>query len=378
MFNVLFIDDRAEETKRRIAEFTEEGLLGQDNNFKVDVLGPASFEEMGKQLFSMFTNQSTYQALMLDWNLSEVPQDGFTAGYRAAELGQYLRREIAEKEQAKLCFPIFVLSAQRYIKDLYNKDKASHDIFDSVYEREEFFIRKANPDIVSEITLFIKAYDKLHEIYDSNPNFADSTKLELKNILALLLNKAIDEIEKSINFNELNIPHPYGYIKFIHHELIKKAGPLVDKRLASARLGIAFGSFDSLMPYLVSAKYTGIMHEGYDRWWMKGIEEWWKSISSDPLVFLDADERVAAINDKLGLELKPAESLGNDYSTFYWHLSTVTHTPLDEADAIRLLGSKKFDWQEYKYLSKADYSSGAYEIRPNEYVDNDEVISKLN
>lgn len=378
MFNVLFIDDRAEETKRGIAEFTEECLLGQDNNFQVEVLGPTSFEEMGKQLFNMFVDQRTYQALMLDWNLSEVPQDGFTAGYRAAELGQYLRREIAEKERADVCFPIFVLSAQKYIKDLYTKDKASHDIFDNVYEREEFFLRKTNSKIISEITFFIKAYDKLHQVYNDNPTFIEATKLEHKSILALLLDMAIDKIEKSINFNELNIPHPYGYIKFIHHELIIKSGPLVDKRLASARLGIAFDSFDSLAPYLVSAKYTGIMHEGYERWWMKDIEEWWKNISSDPLVFLDAAERVAAINSKLNLDLAPVKSLGEDYSTFYWHLSTVTHAPLDEADAIRLLGSKKFDWQEYQYLSKEDYLTGTHELRPNESVDNDEVMSKLN
>jgi hypothetical protein len=378
MFNVLFIDDRAEETKRDIAEFTEEGLLGQDNNFQVKVLGPTSFEEMGKQLFDMFANQRTHQALMLDWNLSEVPQDGFTAGYRAAELGQYLRREIAEKERANVCFPIFVLSAQKYIKDLYTKDKASHDIFDNVYEREKFFLRKSNPEITSEITFFIKAYDKLHQIYDENPAYIDSTKLEFKNILASLLNKAIDKIEKSINFNELNIPHPYGYIKFIHHELIKKPGPLVGKRLASARLGISVDSFDRLIPHLASAKYAGIMHEGYERWWMKDIEEWWKSISSDPLVFLDAAERVAAINSKLELDLAPAASLGDGYSTFYWHLSTVTHAPLDEADAIRLLGSKKFDWQEYQYLSKEDYQLGIHELRPNESIDNDEVESKLN
>ena len=378
MFKVLYIDDKVSEVQHMLDAFIEEKILHQESNFEVKVLGPVSFEDMGAKIFNLLVKEPKYDALILDWNLSETADEaGNRVSYRAAELGQYLRREIAEQERGDACFPIFILSAQKFLSTLYLKDKASHDIFDRVYEKEGFFSRANTQVIVNEITLFIKSYKTLQKWYKGHET-SKRAVYPIREILPALLNRSFEDLSFSINFNELNIPHPYGYLKFIHQELIKKSGPLVSSEVLAARLGLKSEEIGTVLPHLSSCKYSGVMSDGYERWWVDQVGHWWQNeISSEPMVFLDASDRVTALNKRFGLNLLPATAIDDAYSSFFWHVSKVTRQPLDEADAIRLEGTTKFDWQDNEFLSIADYLSGSYQLQDNESINLAELQDKI-
>ena len=55
------------------------------------------------------------------------------------------------------------------------------------------------------------------------------------------------------------------------------------------------------MEIINSTKYTGVFSEGWQRWWMPLIEEWFESITTDNWRSLSARERVEIITKKTGL-----------------------------------------------------------------------------
>ena len=143
---------------------------------------------------------------------------------------------------------------------------------------------------------------------------------------------------------------------FILRELINKQGLLIDEEVLAARMGIDKDSSEDwsiLLEIINSTKYTGVFSEGWQRWWMPLIEEWFESITTDNWRSLSARERVEIITKKTGLSrLTFAEKINKSTSDEFWTVCQGYHTPIDTIDGLIIDGQENlYPWQEPLYVS---------------------------
>jgi hypothetical protein len=147
-------------------------------------------------------------------------------------------------------------------------------------------------------------------------------------------------------------------VRFILNELLERPGPLINKELMLARLGVDVESpstgLSKLDKALLPYKYIGPFSEAWPRWWSYGIEqEWWLSLknASQPLGFLSADERVKIINADLRTKLVSATPFQANYQNRFYTVCEHFHCPLDPIDGVIIDEPEPEPWQERRYLS---------------------------
>ena len=137
-----------------------------------------------------------------------------------------------------------------------------------------------------------------------------------------------------------------------------KQGLLVDEDVLAARLGIDKSQsedWDKLLEYLSSTKYQGVYCNGWPRWWMSLVDQWWEeTIKSD--IFLrstPAKDRVDKIKKITKLtQLTVAERIDKATSDEFWTICKGYNRPLDPIDGLLIQGQDNlYSWQEPEYIS---------------------------
>ena len=290
-----------------------------------------------------------FGGLILDLRLDG--QGHYPTAFNATALAQELR-SVASMGDTRI-YPIVLTSTEEKIKETYNSDKSSHDLFDYKMHKSSEKWEKRSKKLIS----LAKDYRKI------NNTVFDSSSAESK--LYELLGKEISNIqdiriiEKLIGLIDKGDKHYFA--NFIIKQFFHFTHPLVSKRVLFARLGLfiddlAVDEINSILELFEDAKYTGVFSEGWDRWWQVDIDTVIKEKCQTNFSFISAEDRVSIINNKLNLNLKPFDGLKYNYSTEYSTICEATKKPIDHLEGFRISTSHDFQsWQMYKYVSLYAY-----------------------
>lgn len=351
--NYFYFDDAPISITKEIAN----GLSIHANHLNIK-----SFEYniWSKQLSFLYKKQNYFDGLLLDWKLCGTNKNNQKVDYNVEALAQQLRTAIIEKKLNK-DFPIILCSADSQFDKIYSKDTKRHNLFDLVVKKDDF-----NDKIEDVILQFIDLSNgykilskssKITEIFDINEsNIIDYRVLDY--------------------FNNLKVKPIHEIVRFILMDILNNTCFLINEYVLAARLGVdIFDDSDSISSwsilkekYLVDSKYTGIFSNGWSRWWMPKIRQFWDSNFEDSLGSLKATERVKRLNEKFSLKLKNANTISKSTSEYFWTICKSTNRPLAIDDGI--LSSDSYNsvpWKEDEYYSfEAVLEGGVKQIHPLE------------
>jgi len=332
----LYIDDEnGASEKSTINLFNDLGII------EVELFNLSEFREFGKLRNELIQRRknNAFDGVIIDLRLDGDGAD--RVDFNATSITQELRSITARGEIKS--FPIVLCSTEEKIKNTYDTDKSSHDLFDYKFEKS------INPDskkFSKKLFSLVKGYDLLN-----------SEKLTPDTIFRGIDTNSFDQriIER---FDESNNLVVYDYAHFVVKNLFHNTNPLLKDRLVAARLGIdkdASGKnwFTLLENIFIPAKYSGVFADGWDRWWADSVVNIFKELTGKRLSFLKAEERVNLLIKMTGITgLVTATPIKHCQSTEFWTICEAYKKPLDPLEGFKIFSTTELKpWQESKYLS---------------------------
>lgn len=338
----LYIDDAAPDIRNATANgLSKSGVLNvtSEEPLPWDIRANRIAEGIGQ-----------INGVILDWRLTEetnrttLGSGGGTVKYSAEALAQHLRFLATDRVMKDI--PIVLCSANEGFKEYYRRDSTGHDLFDEVFEKNDFATH--HDTVVSQLNCLAEAYKALQS----------KSELSWKTVLSSPESIEIDVrlIGSLETFLENMVPHEL--IGFLLREVIKKPGILIDEDVLAARLGIdknASSDWNELLERVISPriKYTGLLSDGWIRWWAGELIQWWKTeIQSTHPQLKSAKQRIKLLKEKTGINgLVPAEKLKLCTETEFWTVCVATRKPISTAEGLHVLVPNEQPWQDEQYVS---------------------------
>ncbi|MFX0137218.1 MAG: hypothetical protein ACFFDN_26500, partial [Candidatus Hodarchaeota archaeon] len=306
----LYLDD---EEKERINSLVRE-LDNKELGLEIVFRNPKEYSEQVNELVKELIH-SNFNGLILDWRLDLLPvMEGRTVQYRASSIAQEIRTRASEKDILEV--PIVLLSASDKLRQSYDRDESSHDIFDKIYIKEA--VADNAKQISTELITLVEGYRRISYARKKKYPFYKILKLEKK--YQDTLDLRLQEI-----FPEEELKPSHKYAQFIIKEMIEVPGPLIDEFILAARLGIDIEKSNDWETLKVNAfdsfSYKGPFSKAWSRWWSILLEKWWETLKggSEPLPFLNSSERIEILKENTNCrKLFPAKVIDKGYSSKFW------------------------------------------------------------
>jgi hypothetical protein len=301
----------------------------------------AAFRDFGslKMELERACKNKEFDGLIIDLRLDGTGED--RTEFNATAITSELRSISARGDIHS--FPIVLCSTEDKIKQTYDSDRTSHDLFD-------YKLSKSNPE-----PDWIKISTKLKSLADGY-NWIQSARRESAEIIGVRNLEIVDEriVEKLLNFSVT-----YDFTHFIIKNFFHQTNPLINERTLAARLGIDLSktSLEVWERFCASAldnfRYKGLFAEGWRRWWADGLVQWFSNISGENLAFLNAENRVKILQDKTGFQdLVHASPLEFCTSSEFWSICEGYKMPIDPLEAFKIHTTADLKpWQESKVIS---------------------------
>lgn len=269
----------------------------------------------------------------------------------ATPIAQQIRTLAAQKEIPE--YPIVLCSTLEKLNATYEADLTSHDLFDYIFTKTEYDRIKTATKMAS----LVNGY-----------NLVRSSKGDLYKLLDRQLPDKIDRriFERFISNKDFGA---FEFLSFIIKEIFHHSGILIKENILAARLGVDIvASGDAWQKVLDSlsgtgAAYSGILSDGWKRYWADIINDFFKEISDGELLpILTAKERVSILESKLKIKgLKAAVAIKYCSSSMFWTVCEGDKKPLDPAEGYEVFESDELkSWQESKYMSFSAFVSEKY------------------
>ncbi|NBB29941.1 hypothetical protein [Cellulophaga sp. BC115SP] len=340
-----------------ITQETAKGLSIYPDKLEIEAFQHHVWNE---QVSFLIDNQAEFNGLLLDWKLKKTNQNNEEADYNVEALAQQLRAAIIETKFKK-DFPIILCSADSRFDELYTKDVTGHDLFDLVVKKDDFN-DKVN-EIISKFVDLAQGY----QIIAEDMSVQNLFKIEELNYIDY---RVLDYM------NNLKSKSVHEIARFILTKIINVPCFLINEYLLVSRLGIDIQDKESKESwnhlkdeYLIDSKYNGVFSNGWERWWMPKVLNFWHHNFETSLGSVTASEKITMLNEKFGLSLKSAKIMEMAQSEQFWTVCKETNLPLAIEDGI-LYSSNDFEnvpWQEDEYYSIwAVLEGGAIQIHPLE------------
>jgi hypothetical protein len=333
-----YIDDDDE----KIIQETAKGLSVHTDQLLVT---PHEHLVWDKQVDFLVKNQKNFDGLLVDWNLSNKNSAGDHANFDVEALAQQIRRLVIEKGKLKHDFPIVLCSANYKFRDIYHRELTSHDLFDLVYEKDDF-------DNKQELVIA--------RLIDLSMGYQAIGKTESpKRLLGVKSDEESDY--RIINMLKIYIDKKepiHEIARFILRKVVEPSGVLIDAYLLAAKLGVDIidnennQEWEKLLTKLESIKYKGVFAQGWKRWWSQKLYDWWEINFGESLGSLEAKERVEILNKKFKLKLVPASPTIKSTDSLFWVKCKQSNRPISLRDA--LISSSIDDnpeWVDDEYYS---------------------------
>lgn len=286
------------------------------------------FSSLKIELIKRVSN-NTFDGLILDLRLDGTGSD--RTEFNATAITSELRSVAARGEIVS--FPIILCSTESNIKQTYDTDKTSHDLFD-------YKINKSNDN-----PEWTKMSYKLASLANGY-KWLQSQKNENKDIFDFNDRKNLDEriIERIDNFSV-----PYDYAHFVVKHFFHQTNPLINEKVLAARLGVDIQKTSPEVwnhlknEILKKIKFNGIFSDGWNRWWANDLISWFEEISGEKLAFINAEKRVKILIEKFALnELVVAQPLKFCNSTEFWSICEAYKAPIDPLEAFRIFYNSRY------------------------------------
>lgn len=340
----LCIDDKVD-----LVENTLKRLERQSEELEITPMHPQVFEQQIAEL-QKERKDHELDGLLLDLRLDEsAPTGEQRVSYGAQSLAQQLRTLMSEGRLSG--FPIALWSIDSKFVRSYKPDITSHDLFDLVLDKDEVE-EEAETTIVQLVSL-ARGYREIGDWLGTKPQSANS----FENLLHLPDGAALDP-RVGADFVKASARVPaHAYALFILRDLIRDPGPLIDRRILCARLGVdAEGPHtDKLLDKLRTvAAYSGPFADAWPRWCWSAVETWWRGLreGQKPLTSLRAEERVEILRKTLRLSsLRAAKPILSDYQTYFSTICQALKEPLDPINGFVIVSPRPQPWKDRLYVS---------------------------
>ncbi len=254
--------------------------------------------------------------------------------------------------------PIVLWSTATNLRQLYERDVASHALFDLACAKEDIEGGHAGT-IARKLQALASGYraisgvlaaderPPLHRVlgFDERPSFVDPR----------LLGHFDPEPGRPQDGEVLPPIRTAEYARFVLRELLEAVGPLIDRRVLAARLGVAStcAGLDHLIGELTAARYCGPFADGWPRWWGYLVSTWWASLGGErPLRITPASERLKLLRALFpDVELEQAAGVTGATSECYWAVCLASERPLDPVDGYALATSRQA-WHDTSYATE--------------------------
>ncbi|MBS3668115.1 hypothetical protein [Vreelandella boliviensis] len=242
--------------------------------------------------------QAEPDLLVLDFRLDlDLGEMDASEAYKGSAMAQQLRDQAIHDPSHD--FPIVLVSSEEKIRDQFEPDRTSHDLFDKVYAKEE--VTSHREDIRKQMISLCEGYRLLR------------SKVGAFNLLDLAgLN---DEQDYVLDYQELQLSlsravAPHLLSATFLNLLIGRTGLLLDINEACARLGICRSEGDTITKVLneYDLRYSGLFSSGWTRFWAHSLDELALNVFGSRATGIPAEERAEKLSEFLGAELKPAKS----------------------------------------------------------------------
>jgi CheY-like chemotaxis protein len=325
----IFIDDRKEDAEIFAEKLESTGLI------KIEVMSPAFAR------IELLQNFREPAGVLMDVDLSAI----------AGELGTGpgIAQDIRTKQKARNAreFPIIRFSAADPTARNITGDPSSDDLFELKVLKE--FV-KVNPELIaSQLIGAREVYDSLIDISTNIDHLGDRA-----NKLFGVNNGAFptwihEGLLTRVLTGATHAPHVAANIFF--RLFLMPTGLLIDRSVLSVRLGISENesgdAWLELLTMLNKAKYSGAGAASFERWWTRGVDDWWFDTidKSAPLSGKTASERVDLITNKTGLtNLRAIQSKAALSDTRFWRHCKLAlekmppeYIPVDPSDSVRII-----------------------------------------
>lgn len=250
-FSGIFIDDNDDE-----AVYAEQ--MTTRGELKLVHERPGSLTVHSNEIFSRKPD-----LIVLDYRLDENLGDlEDNEAYKASAMAQQLRDLAINMPRAD--FPIVLISSEEKIRDQYEPDKTSHDLFDALYVKSE--VNDDKEPVRKELVSLCTGY---HLLRSQTGNFN----------LAALVGLDGDDVDL-LDYQELTVPiskaaAPHIVAGILLTQLINRSGPLIDIDEVCARFGADRKHAAKISVLLVekSADYRGAFSSGWPRFWSHLVDD---------------------------------------------------------------------------------------------------------
>ncbi|WP_296621550.1 hypothetical protein [Marivirga sp.] len=336
-YRVLYIDDEKDDLTQPIRK-----KLEAKGSLEVVLSKPKSFED---QIDRLQEEIDGCVALILDLQLNGPQEnvangkgDVFQVKYQAPPLAQMIRTYATEGKLPDV--PIILCSTEDKIQISFSRDFTSHDLFDWTFLKDDI-----NEETIDKIVSLINGYRHLAT------NIKDFNKF---------LDRNYSEIDERIlsRFVTEEDPPIHEVARVVFKDIVQPTGVLINELTLAARLGVDIEeSGESWMKlkdsFFKTARYHGIYHESWVRWWNDKVLDIFEDITNDNLASLDAKSRVSLLVENTGIDgLIAAKPIKLFESSVFWNICEVTEKPLDPFEGFKISGKEEpKPWQDYSYVS---------------------------
>lgn len=298
-------------------------------------------DSWGEQLNFLKEKETDFDGIILDLKLDDLPNaNNIRADFRGTSLAQEIRTR--QKEGLLKYFPIILFSAND--KTQQALEKSGMDLFD-IYIDKSKIDGNAFSTFSPQLVEMSNGYKQLS---DFSLSIMDIFKVEESQIDSRFISEFNDAKKSPVHIQS----------RFLITEFLNKQGPLVNEEVLAARLGIdknQSGDWNALLESLSSVKYKGVFCNGWSRWWMHLVEQWWnETIKSDTFLrSTPAKVRVEKIKQVTQLnQLVEAKKIDKANSDEFWTICKGYNRPLDPVDGLLIQGQDNlYSWQEPEYVS---------------------------
>lgn len=301
----------------------------------------SAFRDFGslKKELERSCNNNEFDGLIIDLRLDGAGED--RTEFNATAITSQLRSSSASLEIRS--FPIVLCSTEEKIKQTYDSDRTSHDLFD-------YKLSKSNPE-----PDWIKISTKLKSLAEGY-QWIQAEKREPAEIIGI---SNLENIDERITQKLLGFSVAYDFTHFVIKNFFHQTNPLISERILAARLGVDLVKtppevWESLsLSILDTLRYKGLFAEGWKRWWANDLVDWFKSISGENLAFLNAKSRIDILSKEFGLEsLAIAEPIKFCTSSEFWTICEGYKVPIDPLEGFKVHTTADLKpWQENKVIS---------------------------
>lgn len=285
-FNGIFIDDNDDE-----AVYAEQ--MSTRHELKLVHERPHSLIVHSN---SIFTRRPDLIALdyRLDEDLGDLEDN---EAYKASAMAQQLRDLAIESPHAD--FPIVLVSSEEKIRDQYEPDKTSHDLFDALFVKSE--VNDNKEPVRKQLLSLCEGYRLLRsQVGDFN--------------LAVLAGLDGDDADL-LDHQELTFPiskaaAPHIVAGVLLSQLINRSGPLIAINEACARFGVDLKHEEIISALLIqkSADYRGTFSSGWPRFWSHLVDDLAAEIYGKRATGFTSGERAEKLSVLLGEPINAANS----------------------------------------------------------------------